>query len=107
MGHRSLRGDGSFFDTLAGQAPELSITSEQSITLQEDYSEPQGAILTMDLHHEGPDGGEHRDMQPLASLLDFPGSLSWEVLLGDAEAKGHCQVGVQCKNNCAMDVKSI
>ena len=60
MGHRSLRGDGSFSNTSAGLATELSITSEQSITLQEVYSGPQWAVLTLDLHGEGPDGGEGR-----------------------------------------------
>lgn len=109
MGHRSLRGDGSFSDTSAGQATELSVTSEQSITLPEAYSEPQWAVLTVDFHQEGPEGGEDRSMQHPLSLPGFPRSLSWQCQLGNTEAKRPREaVGIQCKNDCtAAELLSI
>lgn len=80
MGHRSLRDDGSFSNTSAGLATELSITSEQSITLQEVYSEPWWATLSLDFHGEVPDRGEGRNIHPLLPSLTLPEACPGRVL---------------------------
>ena len=86
MGHRSLRSDGSFSNTSAGLATELSITSEQSITLWEDHSEPRWAVLIVDFYAEGPDGGEERGRTYILLLPSLilpeacPGSILQETL---------------------------
>lgn len=89
VGHRSLRGDGSFSNTSAGPATEPSITPEQNITLWKDWSMLLHAIVAVAFTRKGQTGRVVGQRHPSITLRPTQQPLMQGFPLGLADTERH------------------